>query len=120
MSHSISLSELAQVNPPRPLIRLDADAEVSFIPMSDVSESGRWKKRQVRRFSEVSRGYTYLAENDVLFAKITPCTENGKGCHAVGVRNGIGFASTEFHVLRANGPATQDSFTSGQSTCRYG
>lgn len=103
MSHSIPLSEIAQVNPPRPPLSVDAYAEVSFVPMGDVSESGRWDKRQVRRFSEVSRGYTYFAENDVLFAKITPCTENGKGCHAIGVRNGIGFASTEFHVLRANG-----------------
>jgi type I restriction enzyme S subunit len=101
MSHSIPLSEITKVNPPRPTIALDPDDEVSFVPMSDVSESGRWDSRQVRRFGEVSRGYTYFAENDVLFAKITPCTENGKGCHATDVRNGIGFASTEFHVLRA-------------------
>ena len=33
--------------------------------------------------------------------QITPCTENGKGCHAIGLTNGVGFASTEFHVLRA-------------------
>jgi hypothetical protein len=40
-------------------------------------------------------------ELDVLFAKITPCKENGKGFHAKGLENGLGFASTEFHVLRA-------------------
>jgi type I restriction enzyme S subunit len=42
----------------------------------------------------------------VLFAKITPCMENGKGVHAVGLTNGIGFGSTEFHVLRAKGPTS--------------
>ena len=38
--------------------------------------------------------------NDVLFAKITPCMENGKGAVAKGLCNEIGFGSTEFHVLR--------------------
>ena len=36
----------------------------------------------------------------MLFAKITPCMENGKGAIATGLYNGIGFGSTEFHVLR--------------------
>lgn len=55
--------------------------------------------------SAVRHGYTAFAEGDVLFAKITPCMENGKGCHATGLRNGIGFGSTEFHVLRARAGA---------------
>ncbi len=38
--------------------------------------------------------------NDVLFAKITPCMENGKGAIVHGLTNGIGMGSTEFHVLR--------------------
>ena len=94
-------SELAQVNPPRPALDLRDLDPVSFIPMSNVSESGRWTEQQSRPYGEVRRGYTYCAEGDVLFAKITPCTENGKGCHAIGLTNGVGFASTEFHVLRA-------------------
>ncbi len=101
MSTEVPISEIAFVNPARPAINLDSEAEVSFIPMADVSESGRWVNRQSKRFGDVQNGYTYFSENDVLFAKITPCTENGKGCIATGVVNGVGFASTEFHVLRA-------------------
>lgn len=71
--------------------------------MQDVSEDGDWTGHQTRRFSEVSVGYTPFSEGDVLFAKITPCMENGKGTHARGLVNGIGFGSTEFHVLRAMG-----------------
>ncbi|KYC60978.1 Type I restriction-modification system, specificity subunit S [Heyndrickxia coagulans] len=41
-------------------------------------------------------------ENDVLFAKITPCMENGKSAIAKNLKNGFGFGSTEFHVLRTN------------------
>ena len=101
MPSDTPFSELAQVNPPRPALDLRDLDPVSFIPMRNVSESGRWTEQQSRPYGEVRRGYTYCAEGDVLFAKITPCTENGKGCHAIGLTNGVGFASTEFHVLRA-------------------
>ena len=97
----IQLNELVEVNPLRPKIDLNPMDEVSFIPMSDVSESGRWINHQSRRFGDVSRSYTYFEEGDVLFAKITPCMENGKGCYPRNLANGIGFASTEFHVIRA-------------------
>ena len=100
MPSDTPLSELAQVNPPRPALDLRDLDPVSFIPMGNVSESGRWTEQQSRPYGEVRRGYTYCAEGDVLFAKITPCTENGKGCHAIGLTNGVAFASTEFHVLR--------------------
>ena len=101
MPSDTPFSDLAQVNPPRPALDLCDLDPVSFIPMGNVSESGRWTEQQSRPYSEVRRGYTYCAEGDVLFAKITPCTENGKGCHAIGLTNGVGFVSTEFHVLRA-------------------
>lgn len=100
-SNLVPLSELAVINPPRGKVNISGANPVSFIPMADVSESGRWTTRQVRPYSQVANGYTPFLDGDVLFAKITPCMENGKGCHAVGLVNGLGFASTEFHVLRA-------------------
>ena len=41
-----------------------------------------------------------FADGDLLIAKITPCFENGKGALLSELRNGIGFGSTEFHVVR--------------------
>jgi type I restriction enzyme S subunit len=96
----VPFSEVADVNPPTGRSGLSADSLVSFIPMADVSNEGEWTNRQERRLQEVEKGYTTFQENDVLFAKITPCTENGKGAHAIDLTNGIGFGSTEFHVLR--------------------
>lgn len=55
----------------------------------------------MRRLRDVRTAFTAFAENDVLVAKITPCFENGKGAHVVGLTSGLGFGSTEFHVLRA-------------------
>lgn len=103
-----SLSEAAHVNPSLTKV-VAPDQEVSFIPMADVTDTGRWTGRQTRTQREVSIGYTPFEEGDVLFAKITPCMENGKGCHAKGLLNGVGYGSTEFHVLRAK-PGTNDRF----------
>jgi type I restriction enzyme S subunit len=69
--------------------------------MPAVSESGRGiTKPQLRPFREIRKGYTWFVEGDVLFAKITPCMENGKHAIARDLTDGIGFGSTEFHVCR--------------------
>lgn len=53
---------------------------------------------QVRTLGSVRRGHTPFIENDVIFAKITPCMENGKIAVANGLKNGLGYGSTEFFV----------------------
>ena len=52
------------------------------------------------RHTAVKKGFTAFSENDVLFAKITPCMENGKMAIVPRLISGIGFGSTEFHVLK--------------------
>ncbi len=80
--------------------QLLSDLDVSVVPMPAVSEHGEIDTTEVKKYNDVKAGLTYFEENDVLFAKITPCMENGKGAVAKGLCNGIGFGSTEFHVLR--------------------
>ena len=95
------LGDCSEINPKKSADdRLVSDLEVSFIPMPAVSEDGAIDTSMTKVYDEVRSGFTYFTDNDVLFAKITPCMENGKGAVAVGLRNGIGFGSTEFHVLR--------------------
>ena len=79
---------------------LDDDCDVSFVPMQSVSEDGTVDVTTIRKYGEVKKGFTNFQDGDILFAKITPCMENGKGCIANGLKNGMGFGSTEFHVLR--------------------
>jgi len=95
------LADLAEVNPLTHQPDLPNEASVSFITMPDVSEDGRIANRQVRQLWEVKKSFTRFKEGDVLFAKITPCMENGKGAWATNLVNDYGFGSTEFHVLRA-------------------
>ncbi len=97
----MTLADLADVNPPTDVSRLGPADLVSFIPMADLSDDGRWLGCDTRPLSTVKMGYTSFQDGDVLLAKITPCMENGKGWLATGLVNGIGFGSTEFHVLRA-------------------
>lgn len=96
-----SLGRVCQINPKKGKDqRLASGLKVSFVPMPAVTETGEIDVSETKMYDEVKTGFTYFAENDVLFAKITPCMENGKGAIANGLRNGIGFGSTEFHVLR--------------------
>jgi type I restriction enzyme S subunit len=93
------LSEIADINPRKS--SCPKDNLVSFVPMDAVSEAAQLIRTEVRFYSEVEKGFTSFCDKDVLLAKITPCFENGKGAHVTGLVNGIGFGSTEFHVLRA-------------------
>jgi type I restriction enzyme S subunit len=100
-SEKVSLSELVKLNPRKSEISdIDKSIEASFLGMADVGENGSLNLSEIQTIEESWKGYTYFKEDDVLFAKITPCMENGKGAIAKGLRNGLGFGSTEFHVLR--------------------
>ena len=82
---------------------------VSFVPMADVDEVlGRIAGKQVRPYAEVKKGFTPFQDGDVLFAKITPCMQNGKSAIAAGLAGGVGYGSTEFHVLRATHDVTAE------------
>ena len=94
------LGECCILNPRRPNIALCDTDKVSFIPMPAVSEDGYLVDMTDEEYGKVKKGFTYFENNDVLFAKITPCMENGKGAIVHGLTNGIGMGSTEFHVLR--------------------
>ena len=79
---------------------LPEDRKVSFVPMESVEEEGGLDLGESKQLEEVVDGYTYFRDGDVLVAKITPCFENRKGALATNLTNGIGFGTTELHVLR--------------------
>lgn len=102
------LGDVVEINPRLPK-GIAAPQEVSFVPMAAVDEiHGSIADRQVREFGTVSKGFPTFTNGDVLFAKITPCMENGKAAIASGLVNGIGAGSTEFFVLRPNQDVLSD------------
>lgn len=76
------------------------DTEVSFLPMANVEACTNNYTENIEKYQKVKKGYTKFQENDILFAKITPCMENGKICVINKLKSKIGFGSTEFHVIR--------------------
>lgn len=96
------LGEICEINPKTEILLLNESDEVSFIPMASVEAETNIFTESKSKFSKVKKGYTKFRDNDILFAKITPCMENGKICIVNNLKFGIGFGSTEFHVIRPN------------------
>ena len=94
------LGDCCVINPKRSKVTISDSDPVSFVPMPSVSEEGYLQDVSDSEYDSVKKGFTYFENGDVLFAKITPCMENGKGAIAHDLTNGIGMGSTEFHVLR--------------------
>lgn len=91
----------ATLNPAvRPDLIAALDTEVSFLPMEAIGEDGSLDLERVRPVSDVRNGYSYFENDDVVFAKVTPCFENGKGALMYGLVQDAGFGTTELTVLR--------------------
>ena len=94
------LSELAYVNPKTDLSALTETDEISFIPMEDISDNyGEWAGKRTLKKSAI-KGYTKFQDGDIIWARITPCMQNGKSALLQNLVNGKGCGSTEFHVVR--------------------
>lgn len=106
--NTVPLGSVSQINPKKPQ-DLDPDTLCSFVPMEYVDDYfGIITEATTRQVKQVEKGYTYFHNWDVLFAKITPCMENGKCAIARNLVNGIGFGSTEFHVVRPKRDVTSE------------
>lgn len=74
--------------------------QVSFLPMEAISSNGVDFYPKDRIASDY-KGFTKFQDNDLLWAKITPCMQNKKSVVVKNLKNGLGFGSTEFFVIRA-------------------
>lgn len=96
------LGKVCKINPSKINTKnLSDDLEVSFFPMASLSEiTGEIVDPEIRTLGKVKNGFTNFSEGDVVFAKITPCMENGKSAIIGKLINDIGYGTTEFYVLR--------------------
>ncbi|HCC54495.1 MAG TPA: hypothetical protein DEQ20_06170 [Desulfobulbaceae bacterium] len=94
------LKQIAEINPRTDFRNIEVETLLTFVPMEAITdEDGSINAPQERSFAE-NVGYTSFQEGDLLWAKITPCMENGKSAVAEKLLNGYGFGSTEYHVFR--------------------
>ena len=93
----VPFADLAEVNPRR---RMKRGERYPFIEMAAVPEGGGHPTRHGER--EFNGSGSKFALGDTLFARITPCTENGKLAFVDSLPTGtVGFGSTELIVLAA-------------------
>ena len=97
---SKKLSIVAMVNPRTQISNLKDNDEMSFVPMECVSDDYGEIKELRNGIKKTSSGYTKFQENDLIWARITPCMQNGKSALVNGLSNNLGYGSTEFHIVR--------------------
>lgn len=97
---NVKLSKVAFVNPNGTYKGQAVDTPISFVPMEDVDETFSEITTMGETMIAQSSGFTKFREGDLLWAKITPCMQNGKSAIAKNLTNGLGCGSTEFFVLR--------------------
>ena len=95
------VSSVFQINPK--VIAEDND-NAAFIPMEAISAGyGSEFRFYEKKWKEIKSGYTAFEDNDIAFAKITPCFQNRKSAIFKGLPNGIGAGTTELKILRIYG-----------------
>jgi type I restriction enzyme, S subunit len=90
-----------------PTISLKGNANISYVEMKDLNDGTRYCYPSIER--ELCGGSRFQ-DRDTLFARITPCLENGKICQVMGLKDGVGFGSTEFLVFRGTKDITTNDF----------
>lgn len=98
----LPLKDVCSINPKTEIPELKEEDIVAFLPMPAVDAETNKYDEVYAQFKSVKKGFTKFQNKDVLFAKITPCMENGKSCVVDNLLHNIGFGSTEFHVLRCS------------------
>lgn len=97
-------SDFVEINPS---VKIPKGIPVSFVEMKDLDSSVRYCESSQKK--ELTGGSRFI-NGDTLFARITPCMENGKICQVRNLENGIGFGSTEFHILRGKEGVSDSDF----------
>ena len=94
------LSSVALIDPKVSFSKLKDDDDISFIPMNTVNEDDGTIKESLYKKVLETKGFTRFQNGDLIWAKITPCMQNGKSAVVRNLRNGYGCGSTEFFVIR--------------------
>ncbi|MGB3063178.1 restriction endonuclease subunit S [Sphingobacterium thalpophilum] len=97
-------SEFVNINP---FVSLKANEEYSFVEMKDLEDGNKYCFPKIKK---IKGGGSKFQNGDTLFARITPCLENGKICQVKGLENNLGFGSTEFYVFRGREEISDTEF----------
>ena len=102
----VRLGEIVDFTPKRTIKK---GTTAPFISMADVTENSKFITEVFEK--EYTGGGSRFANGDTLFARITPCLQNGKCSKVSGMENTeIGHGSTEFIVMAAKTPEYDEDY----------
>ena len=90
-----------------PKVPLKKGNEYSFVEMKDLNANSKYVLPSVIK---ALKGGARFRNQDTLFARITPCLQNGKICQVKNLENNLGFGSTEFLVFRGKQDVSDSDF----------
>lgn len=94
----VRVQEITCLNPKNDL---SDELEVSFIPMALVDDGYRNSHSfEIKKWSNIKKGFTHFADGDIGIAKITPCFQNRKSVIFRNLKNGYGAGTTELSIVR--------------------
>ena len=94
----VRLGDVTILNPKN---NLDDNLKTAFIPMALISDGYLSKHTsEIRRWSDIKKGFTHFANDDIGVAKITPCFQNKKSVIFSNLENGYGAGTTELSIIR--------------------
>ncbi len=94
----VRIADLYTINPK---VKADESIDAAFIPMERIAPGFEDSfTYEVQNWGKASKSHTKFQDNDVAFAKISPCFENRKSFIAKDLPNGIGGGTTELIILR--------------------
>jgi type I restriction enzyme, S subunit len=106
MNAEAPTTDLIEFNPSRPIKK---GMHTPFIDMAAILENSRDVASIVTR--EYTGGGAKFKNGDTVFARITPCLENGKTAKIAGLKsNEVAHGSTEFIVLAAKEPEFDEDY----------
>ena len=94
------LTDLAFINPTTTFSNIQQQEDITFIPMEAINQNLGIIDVEYTKKIEETKGYTKFKENDLIWAKITPCMQNGKSAIVRNTINGYACGSTEFFIIR--------------------
>ncbi|MCD4745971.1 MAG: restriction endonuclease subunit S, partial [Bacteroidales bacterium] len=94
------IKDVVDFNPVKSKANVGHDEIVSVYPMEFISDVGKVLNCKQKEYHELESGLNYFQNGDVIFAKITPCMENGKGAFMQNIPTRVAYGSSEFFVLR--------------------
>ena len=104
----VKLKYCAELSPECDCSNISDETIVEYLPMEYIKKG--YFISNTAPFAKIATSLTPFQEGDIVFAKVTPCFENGNIAILNHISNGIGFGSSELFVVRTHNADTKYLF----------